>query len=286
MKIFITGGTGLLGKDIVFELSKNHKLFILIRDDEKKEIFKSFKNINFVKGSMDKEESFKEKLAECDIVIHAAGTVNPKHSMNVNYGLTKKIISLCANNQKFVYISSFNATFKNKSNYTVSKQMAEKAVIESSLDYLIFRPTLLYNKKGDVYILKLIKQIIKLPFALQPGNGMYFLQPLFTEDFAQIISLSLNNINNRIISVAGKEAVSIKELIQLILSRTKTKPVLRIPVLLLRFMGRFVGLNRDKINELSENKTMNIDATEKEFNISLRSVREMLPEIIKYAKTT
>src|SRR3989338_806193 len=286
MKIFITGGTGLLGKDIVFELSKNHKLFILIRDDEKKEIFKSFKNINFVKGSMDKEESFKEKLAECDIVIHAAGTVNPKHSMNVNYGLTKKIISLCANNQKFVYISSFNATFKNKSNYTVSKQMAEKAVIESSLDYLIFRPTLLYNKKGEVYILKLVKQIIKLPFALQPGNGMYFLQPLFTEDFAQIISLSLNNINNRIISVAGKEAVSIKELIQLILSRTKTKPVLRIPVLLLRFMGRFVGLNRDKINELSENKTMNIDATEKEFNISLRSVREMLPEIIKYAKTT
>lgn len=286
MKIFITGGTGLLGKDIVFELSKNHKLFILIRDDEKKEIFKSFKNINFVKGSMDKEESFKEKLAECDIVIHAAGTANPKHSMNVNYGLTKKIISLCANNQKFVYISSFNATFKNKSNYTVSKQMAEKAVIESSLDYLIFRPTLLYNKKGEVYILKLVKQIIKLPFALQPGNGMYFLQPLFTEDFAQIISLSLNNINNRIISVAGKEAVSIKELIQLILSRTKTKPVLRIPVLLLRFMGRFVGLNRDKINELSENKTMNIDATEKEFNISLRSVREMLPEIIKYAKTT
>ena len=275
-----------MGKDIVFELSKNHKLFILIRDDEKKEIFKSFKNINFVKGSMDKEESFKEKLAECDIVIHAAGTVNPKHSMNVNYGLTKKIISLCANNQKFVYISSFNATFKNKSNYTVSKQMAEKAVIESSLDYLIFRPTLLNNKKGEVYILKLIKQIIKLPFALQPGNGMYFLQPLFTEDFAQIISLSLNNINNRIISVAGKEAVSIKELIQLILSRTKTKPVLRIPVLLLRFMGRFVGLNRDKINELSENKTMNIDATEKEFNISLRSVREMLPEIIKYAKTT
>ena len=275
-----------MGKDIVFELSKNHKLFILIRDDEKKEIFKSFKNINFVKGSMDKEESFKEKLAECDIVIHAAGTANPKHSMNVNYGLTKKIISLCANNQKFVYISSFNATFKNKSNYTVSKQMAEKAVIESSLDYLIFRPTLLYNKKGEVYILKLIKQIIKLPFALQPGNGMYFLQPLFTEDFAQIISLSLNNINNRIISVAGKEAVSIKELIQLILSRTKTKPVLRIPVLLLRFMGRFVGLNRDKINELSENKTMNIDATEKEFNISLRSVREVIPEIIKDAKTT
>ena len=286
MKIFITGGTGLLGKDIVFELSKNHKLFILIRDDEKKEIFKSFKNINFVKGSMDKEESFKEKLAECDIVIHAAGTANPKHSMNVNYGLTKKIISLCANNQKFVYISSFNATFKNKSNYTVSKQMAEKAVIESSLDYLIFRPTLLYNKKGEVYILKLVKQIIKLPFALQPGNGMYFLQPLFTEDFAQIISLSLNNINNRIISVAGKEAVSIKELIQLILSRTKTKPVLRIPVLLLRFMGRFVGMNRDKINELGENKTMNINATEKEFNISLRSVREVIPEIIKYAKTT
>lgn len=285
MKIFITGGTGLLGKDIVFELSKHHKLFILVRNKKKKEIFGGLANVNFVEGTLGEEESFKEEITSCDVVIHAAGAANPKRSMNINYELTKKIISLCKNNQKFVYVSSFNASFKNKNNYTVSKQMAEIAVRESGLNYLIFRPTLLYNKKGEVYILKLVKQIIKFPLVMQPGNGMYLLQPLFTEDFAKIISLSLNNINNRIISVAGKEAVSIRELIQLILFHSKSKPVLHIPLWLLKFMGSFIGISRDKIKELGENKTMNVDSLEKEFNIHLHSIKKALPEIVKYAKT-
>lgn len=286
MKIFITGGTGLLGKDIIFELSKHHKLFILARNEKKKEIFGGLANVNFVKGTLEEGESFKEKITSCDIIIHAAGTTNPKHSINVNYELTKKIISLCKNNQKFIYISSFNASFKNKSNYTVSKQMAEKAVMESGLDYLIFRPTLLYNKKGEVYILKLVKQIIKFPIAIQPGDGMYFLQPLFTGDFAKIISLSLNNINDRIIPVAGKEAISIRELIQLILFHTKPKPVLQIPLWLLKFIGKFIGISRDKIKELGENKTINVDSLEKEFNIHLHSIKKAIPEIVKHAKTT
>lgn len=285
MKIFITGGTGLLGKDVVFELSKHHELFVLVRNEKKKEIFGGLANVNFVKGTLGEGESFKEKITSCDIVVHMAGTANPTHSVDVNYELTKKIISLCKNNQKFVYISSYNASFKNKSNYTVSKQMAEKAVIESRLDYLIFRPTLLYNEKGEIYILKLIRQIIKLPFAPQIGNGEYFLQPLFTKDLAKIISMSLGNINNRIISVAGKDAITIKELTRMILQNTKIKPVLPIPIFLLKIFGKFMGLNGDKIKELNETKTMDISGTEKEFSISLRSIKEMMPQIIKYAKT-
>lgn len=281
MKIFITGGTGLLGKDVVLELAKNHEIFVLIRNKKGKDIFGGLTNVNFIEGTLEEGENFKEKIADCDTIIHMAGTANPKRSMYVNQELTKKIISLCKNNQKFIYISSFNASFKNKSNYTVSKQMAEKAVMESGLDYLIFRPTLLYNKKGEVYILKLVKQIIKFPIAIQPGDGRYFLQPLFTGDFAKIISLSLNNINDRIIPVAGKEAVSIRELIQLILFHTKPKPVLQIPLWLLKF----IGISRDKIKELGENKTMNVDSLEKEFNIHLHSIKKALPEIIKNAKT-
>lgn len=274
-----------MGKDVVFELSKRHELFILVRNEKKKEIFGGLANVNFVKGTLREGESFKEKITSCDIVVHMAGTANPTHSVDVNYELTKKIISLCKNNQKFVYISSYNASFKNKSNYTVSKQMAEKAVIESRLGYLIFRPTLLYNEKGEIYILKLIRQIIKLPFAPQIGNGEYFLQPLFTKDLAKIISMSLGNINNRIISVAGKDAITIKELTRMILQNTKIKPVLPIPIFLLKFFGKFMGLNGDKIKELNETKTMDISGTEKEFSISLRSIKEMMPQIIKYAKT-
>lgn len=274
-----------MGKDIVLELSKNHELFILIRHDNKKGILTNLPNVNFITGTLEDLEKVTEKIAICDVIIHSAGTAKPNRSMEVNYRLTEKLVGLCEREQKFVYISSFNASFGSGGNYTVSKQMAEKAVAESGMDYLIFRPTLLYNEKGEVYILKLIKQIIKLPFAPQIGNGEYFLQPLFTKDLAKIISMSLDNINNRIISVAGKDTITIKELIRLTLQNTKAKPVLPIPISLLIFFGKFVGLNRDKIKELRETKTMDISGIEKEFGVSLRSIKEMMPEIIKHAKT-
>lgn len=286
MRIFITGGTGLLGRDIVLELSKNHELFVLARDDSKKRILANLSNVNFVMGTLENLEKVAEKIATCDVIVHSAGTAKPDRSMEVNYHLTEKLIGLCGREQKFIYISSFNASFGSGSNYTVSKQMAEKAVAESGMDYLIFRPTLLYNEKGEVYMLKLIRKIIKLPFAPQIGNGEYFLQPLFTKDLAKIISISLGNINNRVISVAGKDAITTKELTRLIMQNTKNKPILPIPISLLKFFGKFVGLNRDKIKELSETKTMDIFGIEKEFGISLQSIKEMMPQIIKYAKTT
>lgn len=288
MKVFITGSTGLLGKDVVPVLSKEHELFLLVRDVEKAKKFSNLKNINFVNGSLEDIKNFKETINNCDIVLHMAGTNNPSKSFKINYELTKKMVALCEKKQKIIYISSFNVTFKNPGQYSLSKKMAEKTIQESGLDYLIFRPTLLYNKNGNFYFAKLIKKIIKFPFVVQPNNGRYLLQPLLTDDFAKIILLGLNKIKNRIIPVAGKEPISIKELINLIILYTNTKHrfVISVPLWFLKIICKFIGINRDKIREIDENKTMDIKNIEREFNISLHSIRDMLPRMINYVKAT
>ncbi len=44
-------------------------------------------------------------------------------------------------------------------------------------------------------------------------------------------------------------------------------------------------MNREKINEISEDKIMNIKNIENEFHIKLCSIKNMLPKIIDYVKT-
>lgn len=286
MKIFVTGGTGLVGKDIVPVLAQEHNLFLLIRNPAKKKIFNNLPNINFVEGDLENIDNYKAVLRECDLMLHISGTAGPKKSMRINYELTKKIVAACDKKQKFIYVSSFNAGFKNPGKYALSKKMAEEIIQKSGLNYLIFRPTLMYDQKGDFYITKLIRQIMKFPFAVQPGDGNYLLQPLLTDDFAKIVLAGLGKIDNRIISVAGKESVSIRELINMIMARTKIKPIIALPLWLLKIIGGFVGLSGEKINEISEDKTMDIKDIENEFNIKLCSIKDMLPKIIDYVKTT
>ncbi len=286
MKIFITGSTGLVGRDVIPVLAKKHNLFLLIRNPDKKKIFNNLQNINFIEGSLENTDDYKTALRNCDIVLHISGAVDPQKSMRINYELTKNLVAACNKSQKFIYISSFNVSFKNPGKYALSKKMAEGIIQKSGLEYLIFRPTLMYNRRGNFYIAKLIKQIIKFPFAVQPGDGSYLLQPLLTDDFAKIVLAGLEKINNRIISVAGKEAVTIRELINMIMARTKIKPVVVLPLWLLKIVGGFVGLNREKVNEISEDKTMNVKDIENEFHIELCSIKNMLPKIIDYVKTT
>lgn len=285
MKIFITGSTGLVGRDIIPVLAEKHSLFLLIRNPKKKKIFNNLQNINFVEGDLKNTDSYKTVLRNCGIVLHISGIVDPQKSMKINYGLTKDLIATCSKNQKFIYVSSHNASFKNLGKYALSKKMAEEVIQKSGLKYLIFRPALMYNRKGDYYIIKLIKQVMKFPFAVQPGDGSYLLQPLLTDDFARVVLVGLEKIDNRIISVAGKEAITIRELINIIMVRTKIKPVIALPMWLLKIIGGFVGLNREKINEMAEDKTMDIKDIENEFNIKLNSIKDTLPKIIDYAKT-
>lgn len=285
-KIFITGGTGLLGKDVIPVLAEQYDLFILIRDEKDEIFFQKTKNINFVRGDLNNLNKFENVLKNCDIILHMAGTADPKRSIKVNYELTKKILSVCDKNQKFVFISTFNTTFKNPGEYEISKKMAEKDIQESGMDYLIFRPTLFFNLRGEKYIAKLIRLALKFPVIFQIGDGNFLIQPLFTEDFAKIISMSLDKVDNQIIPIAGKDTVSIKELISMIMEHSGRKMVVKLPLWLLKIIGPFIGINKDKIKKLRENKIMDINNIEEKFGIKLHSIKKLIPNIIEHVKAT
>jgi len=73
MKIFITGGTGFIGSNVLMNLVKeDNELIVLARNEKKTEIFNEYKNVKFVIGEIDNYELIYENLKDVDAVIHIA----------------------------------------------------------------------------------------------------------------------------------------------------------------------------------------------------------------------
>ncbi|SES98022.1 Nucleoside-diphosphate-sugar epimerase [Natronincola peptidivorans] len=94
MTIFLTGGTGLLGSNIVKELIKDeYQVKVLARSHAKGERIKG-KGVELVQGDLKDIGGFAEALAGCDLLIHAGAYFteffkkgnegNPLYKINVN----------------------------------------------------------------------------------------------------------------------------------------------------------------------------------------------------------
>ena len=73
MKIFVTGGTGFIGRYTTELLSKtNHQVKLLVRKSSNTSSFK-YSNTTFVEGDLKNKESLLKGMQGCDSVINIAG---------------------------------------------------------------------------------------------------------------------------------------------------------------------------------------------------------------------
>jgi dihydroflavonol-4-reductase len=114
MRVFVTGGTGLLGNAILRQLTEaDHKSLTLIRRDPDPEVFDGIET-EFVRGDLLDEQVIGEAVARSDAVIHAAGLIHIgwsqlDQSMRVNRDGTRVIVDACLrSNRKLIHVASTN----------------------------------------------------------------------------------------------------------------------------------------------------------------------------------
>lgn len=166
-KVFITGGTGLLGREITTLLCKNKfEVVALKRHTSKIDHFP--KAVHWVKGDLAEPNTYLPALQQADIVIHAAAKVsfNPSRSNSIlqfNVSTTNQIATACLKqNIPLIYISSVAALgslqdthidessnfsiHENNTAYAKSKYLAEKEVwqaISNGLQAMILNPSII-----------------------------------------------------------------------------------------------------------------------------------------------
>ncbi|MCW9066677.1 MAG: NAD-dependent epimerase/dehydratase family protein [Ignavibacteriaceae bacterium] len=221
MKIFITGGTGFIGRYTTELLSKtNHQLKLLVRKTSNSSVLKKL-NITIVEGNLADKKSLLEGMKDCDSVINIAGHYTfwePDNNIysTVNIEGTRNVMECALETgiKKIVHISTAGIYGKPKddpfteessvgpiqySEYFRTKYEAEKIVWnlfkEKGLPVVVIYPVCVLGagdtKASGRYLRDLINR--KLPATIFNKHIFTF---VYVKDVAQAIINALEKENN------------------------------------------------------------------------------------------
>ena len=186
--VLITGASSGLGLSMLNSLVNLDLKIISLRRTVSKGI-KAHPKIDYVQGDITEISSLQKNLWGATSVLHFAGLThssNSKKYYEVNAEGTANLIKRAeaANVKRFVYIST-QAIGKEGGSYSHSKEIAEKHLTESSLNWTILRPSEIYGLKLEDSIESLCRLIRSTRVLPVIGDGQYTLNPLHIEDFAR-----------------------------------------------------------------------------------------------------
>ena len=190
MRVFITGGTGFVGSTVVRQLlAAGHTVRCLIRDGSEDKL-PIREGIEIHSGDALDPAALEKGVAGCQAIIHLVGIIREFPSRGITFerlhhvATANMVAAATAAGVKRYLQMSANGTRKDApSPYHRSKWAAEQAVRNSTLDWTIFRPSLIFGR-GDGFITMLAEMVRKLPVVPVLGNGHYRMSPVAVEDVA------------------------------------------------------------------------------------------------------
>ena len=224
LKIAVTGASGFIAKNLRRYLSEEDTELISVSRND----FESFECETKVVSKNYEGGDMLKKIRNSDALIHLVGigrqSVNVDYDM-VNTDLTKRVVDLSkkAKIKKIVFLSGLGVSSNSSSGYFISKYNAEKQIIDSGLDFTIFRPSYIVGK--DDLLSKNLKKQIKSGEIIIPGSGTYSIQPIHVSDVVKVIfeSASQLRFNDKIIDLVGPDYVTFEKYVKLFSRGTKTK---------------------------------------------------------------
>ncbi len=115
MRIFVTGGTGLLGNTILRQLTdSDHETLALVRREPEPIVFAGIRT-EYVSCDLLDRQTIEQAVGRCDVVIHAAGHIHIgwrqlDESMRVNRDGTRAVVDACLKHgRKLVHVATTNA---------------------------------------------------------------------------------------------------------------------------------------------------------------------------------
>lgn len=223
MRIFVTGGTGFVGKEVVRLLAgTGHHVVALVRSGSEGKLPK-IPHVSVHIGDVTEPDSLLRGMQGCDVVIHLVGIIREYPERGVTFerlhvDATRHVLDAAAAQgvRRYLHMSANGVRAGAVTGYHRTKWLAEEAVRASQLDWTIVRPSLIFGP-GSEFVNMLTAMVRKLPLVPVIGDGCYRLQPVAVGQVAQtyLKAPAMPETLHRIFHLGGAESYAYDEILDL-----------------------------------------------------------------------
>ena len=195
MRVFLPGGAGLVGLNLIALLQSSHPDWELLVVDKKREAVaiarKLFPAVTFLLEDLTHTEGQQwpkeiQGCGACVMLQAEIGNSDPSQFERNNVCSTHVVLEqlYVAGIQRLVHVSSSVVNSVATDLYTQTKRRQEQLVLQHRPDAVVLRPTLMFGWFDRKHLGWLARFMQKLPLFPIPGSGRFIRQPLYVGDFA------------------------------------------------------------------------------------------------------
>jgi len=222
MKVLVVGGTGFVGTHLCRELRRReHDVTSLSRSPGEADLPEG---VTEATGDVTDYDSIAGAFAGMDAAINLVALsplFKPSGGNGMHDEVHRKGTEHCVEAaeehgvDRFVQMSALGADPDGDTAYIRSKGRAESTVRESSLDWTIFRPSVVFGEGGEfVEFTRLLAPPYVTPL---PGGGKTRFQPIWVGDVVEMLAASLESAEHvgEIYDIGGPEVLTLADVARL-----------------------------------------------------------------------
>jgi NADH dehydrogenase len=218
MRVLVTGGTGFIGTKVAHALrAVDHDVRALVRNPARARALGAW-GCELAEGDVTDATSLARAAEGCECVVHLVAIIvgRPTDFERIMEQGTRNLATAAtrAGVQRFVLMSALGTREDTKDlvPYFKAKWEMERAVRDSGLDHVVFRPSFVFGREG--ILPTFIRQVRYLPVTPVVGSGETKLQPIWVDDVAAYVakSVELSGIAGRTFDLGGPDVVTWNEL--------------------------------------------------------------------------
>jgi uncharacterized protein YbjT (DUF2867 family) len=238
--VLLTGSTGLVGSLLLRRLlDSGEHVRCLVRDPRR--LGPNRVRVQITLGELEDPNSLRQSVRGVKTVVHLAASIRDQHAASIeelNGLATVRLLRDAerAGVERFVYFSALRATPSSRTRFFRAKSLAERAVLDSDIETLVFAPSIIYAP-GDPW-LTLLNRMTYLPWIPIAGEGRAPFQPIWAEDVVSCVTRVMSeerNDGSARYELAGPDVLTYEQIVELAMEANgRQRPLVHLPMGLVR----------------------------------------------------